>query len=134
MSDPFSGRLSKRERQIVEAPYLLRAGGVSDVRTSLADPPSYSAVRTTMNILVRKGFLNVRAEGRRYVYTPVVPHDKARQTAVRHLLKTYFDGSLREAVIGLIDAHDTRLSQKDYGELIAMIQRSRRREKRGGKK
>lgn len=130
MSDPFSGRVSKRERQIMEALYLLREGAVSDVRRSLADPPSYSAVRTTMNILVRKGFLSFRTEGRKYLYRPVVPHERARRTALRHLLKTYFDGSVREAVVGLIDADAARLEESDYRELIDVIQKARRKEKK----
>jgi len=134
MSDPFSGRLSKRERQIMEALVLLREGAVSDVRTALADAPSYSAVRTTMNILVRKGFLSFRTEGRRYLYRLVVTHEKARRTAVRHLLKTYFDGSVREAVMGLIDADAAGLAEADYRELISLIQRARRKEKKDRKK
>lgn len=134
MSGPFSGHLSKRERQIMEALFLLRRGAVSDVRSALPDPPSYSAIRTTMNILVRKGFLRIAADGRRYLYSPVVPHDKARSTAVRHLLKTYFDGSVREAVVGLIDAGGADLDAADYRELIAVIRKARRREKEGGRK
>ena len=132
MSDPFSGRLGKRERQIMELLYILREGAVSEVRRSLASPPSYSAVRTTMNILVRKGFLSFRTEGRKYLYRPVVPHERARQTAVRHLLKTYFDGSVREAVVGLIDADAAGLNEADYRELTALIHKARR--KKAGKK
>jgi len=130
LSDPFSGRLGKRERQIMESLYLLREGAVSEVRGSLADPPSYSAVRTTMNILVHKGFLSFRTEGRKYLYRPVVPHERARQTAMRHLLKTYFDGSVREAITGLIDADAAGLSEADYRELTALIQKARRRNAR----
>jgi BlaI family transcriptional regulator, penicillinase repressor len=132
MSDPFSGKLSKRERQIMEAVFRLRTAAVSDVRGSLADAPSYSAVRTTMNILVRKGFLETKEEGRRYLYSAVVRQELARRTAARHLLKTYFDGSIRDAVMGLIDA-DARLSPKDYRELIAMIRGAWRREGKGRK-
>jgi BlaI family penicillinase repressor len=118
----------------MEAVYLLREGTVSDVRRSIADPPSYSAVRTTMNILVRKGFLAFRAEARKYYYHPTIPHESARQTAVRHLLKTYFDGSLREAVMGLIDSDASALDEKDYRELLAQIRKVRRKEKRDRKK
>ncbi len=134
MSEPFSGRLSRRERQIMEVLYLRRSGAVSDVRGALPDPPSYSAVRTTMNILVRKGFLATKADGRRYLYSPILPHETARSTAVRHLLKTYFDGSVRDAVMGLIDEHGRGLGEKDYRELLAMIRKARGRKKPGGKR
>jgi predicted transcriptional regulator len=127
VSDPFSGRLGKRERQIMELLYILREGAVSEVRSSLASPPSYSAVRTTMNILVRKGFLSFRTEGRKYLYRPVVPQERARQTAIHHLLKTYFDGSVREAVVGLIGADAAGLSEADYRELTALIHKARRK-------
>ena len=133
MSDAFSGKVSKRERQIMEAVYRLRTAAVGDVRRSLADPPSYSAVRTTMNILVKKGFLGTRAEGRKYLYSAVVPRERARMTAARHLLHTYFDGSVQEAVMGLIRA-DTRLGDDDYRELISMIRKAARREEQGGRK
>lgn len=128
MSDPFSGRLSKRERQIMETLYLLRRGAVGDVRQALPDPPSYSAVRTTMNILVRKGFLETTTEGRRYLYAPVISHERARKTALRHLLKTYFDGSVREAILGLVDAGGDGLSEADYRALSARIRQVRRKE------
>ncbi len=134
MSDPFSGRLSKRERQIMEVLYVLRGGAVSDVRAALADPPSYSAVRTTMNILVRKGFLETAVQGRRYLYSPVVSPERARKNAVRHLLKTYFDGSVREAIMGLVDAGGDGLSEDDYRALSVMIRQVRRKESRARRK
>jgi predicted transcriptional regulator len=113
----------------VEALYVLREGGVGEVRGALSEPPSYSAVRTTMNILVRKGFLSYREEGRKYLYSPIIPHDKARQTAVRHLLKTYFDGSIRAAVTGLITADRNGLGEADYRELMELIRKARRKER-----
>jgi len=128
MSDPFPGRLSKRERQIMEALYQLRRGAVGDVLRALADPPSYSAVRTTMNILVRKGFLETSTEGRRYLYSPVVSPEKARRSAVRHLLRTYFDGSVREAILGLVDAGGDGMTEADFRALSARIREVRRKE------
>jgi predicted transcriptional regulator len=128
------GLLGKRERQIMEAIFLMRAASVRDVRNVLFEPPSYSAVRTTMNILVRKGFLNNRPQGRRYIYRPVVSPESARRNAARHLLKTYFEGSVREAVLGLIDADAQGLSEGDYQELIALIRKARSKTPRDGKK
>jgi len=128
------GRLSKRERQIMEAIFLMGAAAVRDVRNGLSEPPSYSAVRTTMNILVRKGFLTHRLQGRKYLYRPVVSPESARRSAARHLLKTYFEGSVREAVLGLIDADAQRLGEEDYRELIALMRRARSKTRRDGKK
>jgi predicted transcriptional regulator len=128
------GQLSKRERQIMEAILLMRTAAVRDVRNALSEPPSYSAVRTTMNILVRKGFLTSRPQGRKYLYRPVVSPESARRNAARHLLKTYFEGSVREAVLGLIDADAQKLGEEDYQELIALMRRARSRTRRDGKK
>ena len=131
---PEWGQLSKRERQIMEAIFRMRAAAVRDVRNTLSEPPSYSAVRTTMNILVRKGFLTNRPQGRKYLYRPVVSPQSTRRNAARHLLKTYFEGSVREAVLGLIDADAQGLGEQDYQELIALIRKARSKTRRNGKK
>jgi predicted transcriptional regulator len=123
-------QLSKRERQIVEALYLLREGSVEQILRAIPQPPSYSAVRTTMNILVRKGILAYRKQGRKYVYFPVVSPEKARQSAVRHLLRTYFDGSIQQAVSGLLAADRRQLTDSDYNELVELIRKAREREGR----
>jgi BlaI family transcriptional regulator, penicillinase repressor len=128
------GLLSKRERQIMEAIFLMRAATVRDVRNGLTKPPSYSAVRTTMNILVRKGFLISQPQGRKYLYRPVVSPESTRRNAARHLLKIYFEGSVREAVLGLIDADAQRLGEEDYRELIALLRRARSKTRGDGKK
>jgi BlaI family transcriptional regulator, penicillinase repressor len=128
------GLLSKRERQIMEAIFLMRAATVRDVRNGLTKPPSYSAVRTTMNILVRKGFLTSQPQGRKYLYRPVVSPESTRRNAARHLLRIYFEGSVREAVLGLIDADAQRLGEEDYRELIALLRRARSKTRGDGKK
>jgi len=123
-------QLSKRERQLAEAIYGMEKGSVGDVRRAIESPPSYSAVRTTLNILARKGFLERAREGRRFLYIPTVPQRKASRAAVRHLLSTYFNNSIEQAITGLIDAGDTRLTNDEYERLIALIGRVRKKEKR----
>jgi len=118
----------------MEAIFLMKSAAVGDVRNALSEPPSYSAVRTTMNILVHKGFLTNRPQGRKYFYRPVVSPERERRSAARHLLKTYFEGSVRKAVLGLIDADVQRLSEEDYLELIALIRKARSKTRRHAKK
>jgi BlaI family penicillinase repressor len=125
--------LSKRERQIMETIYRRRQATVAEVLSEIPDPPSYSAVRATLNILERKGLLTHRKNGLKYVYSPSIPHSKARQTVVRQLLQTYFNGSVEDAVAALIQSGRKRLSQEDFDKLIGMIEKTRREDqKRNG--
>jgi predicted transcriptional regulator len=118
----LSHGLSKRERQIMDTIYGRKGATAAEVRASLPDPPSYSAVRATLGILETKGFLNHRSQGRKYFYLPTIPHQRARQTAMRHLLVTYFDNSVEAVVAALIRMDGKKLSEKDYRRLIEMIQ------------
>jgi len=122
--------MSKRERQIVEAIYARKSATAAEVRASIPDPPGYSAVRATLSVLVRKGLLSHRREGRRYVYTPTISHGKARHSALRHLLETYFDGSVNAAMAALIRVDRKQLPDDDYRSLLEMI---RKMEKAGRK-
>ena len=118
--------LSKRERQIIEAIYVVNAASVAEVRAAIPDPPGYSAVRAMMNILVRKGILSYRIEGRKYLYFPLVRRQKARQFAMKRLLEIYFDNSVPQAVSGLIQADRRNLTDKDYADLIELITEARK--------
>ena len=78
-------------------------------------------MRATLQILVGKGLLTHRRIGRRYLYAPTIPHRQARQSAVQHLVSTYFDGSVAAAVAALLDTDRKRLSDEEYRQLIALI-------------
>ena len=124
MSGRLHNGMSKRERQIVEAIYARKSASATEVRAAIADPPSYSAVRATLRVLVAKGLLTHRREGRRYVYTPTIPPQKARQSALRHLLETYFGGSVNAAMAALIRVDRKQISDEDYRSLREMIRRT----------
>jgi predicted transcriptional regulator len=129
MSQRTLDQLSKRERQIVEVMYGMKKGSVTDVQKAIDKPPGYSAVRTTLNILVRKGFLEHKKSGRKYLYTPTMPQEKASKLAVRSLLQTYFNNSIQEAVTGLIHADGNKLTDQDYEHLINLIKRAKDEER-----
>jgi BlaI family penicillinase repressor len=113
--------LSKRERQIMDTIYGRKGATAAEVRASLPDPPSYSAVRATIRILEAKGFLTHRSQGRKYLYLPTIPHQRARQSAIRHLLETYFDDSIEAVVAALIRMDGKKLSETDYRRLMETI-------------
>jgi predicted transcriptional regulator len=93
--------LGRRERQILETVYRLGRATVSQVRTELPDPPSYSAVRGMLNLLEEKGHLRHEQDGLRYVYLPVVEATKASRSALAHVVRTFFGGSPAEAATAL---------------------------------
>ena len=118
--------LSRRERQIMEIVYSLGSATAADVLDSLPDPPSYSAVRAMLRILEDKGHLTHRLDGPRYVYSPVIPRATARQSALKQLVKTFFNGSSTQAVAALLDMSESRLSDDEASELATLIQKAKR--------
>ena len=120
-----AAKLTRRERQIMDVLYRDGEATVSDVVAKLPDPPSYSAVRATMNVLEEKGHLRHRQDGPRYVYLPAVPRDRARRAALNHLLQTFFDGSPESAVVALLEMSDTALSATDFERLAAEVRKAR---------
>jgi predicted transcriptional regulator len=118
---------SRRERQIMEIIYRLGTASAAEVRAALPDPPSYSAVRATLSLLVDKGHLRHRRDGRRYLYSPVVGPTRARQSALRSLLRTFFEDSVEQAVASLLDLESLRLDDEDFDRLEVLIEEARRK-------
>ena len=118
-------KLTRRERQIMDILYRDAEATVADVVAQLPDPPSYSAVRATMNVLEEKGHLRHKQDGPRYVYLPAIPRDRARRAALNHLLQTFFDGSTESAVVALLQMSDNSLSAADFERLAAEVSKAR---------
>jgi BlaI family transcriptional regulator, penicillinase repressor len=118
--------LGRRERQIMDAVYTIGEGSVAEVLSRLPDPPSYSAVRTMIRHLERKGYLRHRRSGTKYVYRPTQSHESASRTAIGHLLETFFGGSASDAVAALLDATADRLGDADYRRMQELIEQARR--------
>jgi predicted transcriptional regulator len=110
----------------MEIVYARGSATAAEVLESLPDPPSYSAVRAMMRILEEKGHLTHRHDGPRYVYSPVVPRTAARRSALKQLVKTFFDGSATQAVAALLDMSESQLSADEADELAALIDKAKR--------
>jgi len=119
-------QLSRRERQIMDAVYRRGQASAAEVLKDLPDPPSYSAVRALLRILEEKGHLRHTKDGPRYVYLPIRPRDDAARTALRGVLKTFFDGSPEKAVAALLDAADADLSPETLKNLTRLIEQARK--------
>jgi len=118
--------LTRRERQIMDVVYARGRVTVAEVLEGMADAPSYSTVRTLLGLLEEKGQLRHEQDGPRYVYMPVVAREKARRSALRNMLHTFFDGSTEEAVAALLDLHDERKGPVDMARIRAMIEKAQR--------
>jgi predicted transcriptional regulator len=118
--------VSRRERQCLDVLFARGQATVSEVRQRLDDPPSYSAVRATLNTLVEKGLAHTTQDGPRYVYMPTMPADTARNAAVRHLVSTFFGGSAEEAVVALLQMSDTKVSRDAIEKLNRKVQAARK--------
>jgi len=126
MPKPTADALSRRERQIMDVLHRLRRATVGTVRDELPSPPSYSAVRALLRILEEKGHVRHAADGARYVYEPVAARETERRSALRHLVRTFFDGSTGDAVLALLDAPDGTLDKQQLDEIARRIATARR--------
>jgi len=124
-ADTMLTGLSRRERQIMDYLYQSEKATVAEVLAHLPSPPSYSAVRAMLRVLEEKGHIRHAQEGQRYVYLPRVARDQAKRSALRHLVRTFFDGSAEEVVAALLDDRGRDLSDEDLGRLAQMIEKAR---------
>jgi len=119
--------LGRRERQIMEVVYRLGRATAAEVRTHLPDPPSYSAVRGMLRLLEEKGHLRHEQDGIRHVYFPTVPRDDIRDSTMRHVLRTFFAGSMSAAMAALLDAEEEPPSDRELDALAELIEQARER-------
>lgn len=116
--------LSRRERQIMDIVYAQGEASAAEVRDALPDPPSYSAVRALLAILVDKGRLKHRSQQGRYIYAPTRRRTLAGRSALRRVLDTFFEGSLEKAVAALLQGAEAGLTQEDLKRLGRLIQQA----------
>ena len=117
--------LSRRERQIMDVVYRLGRASVAAVREELPDPPSYSSVRALLRILEEKGHLRHAKVGLKYVYAPRRPRPRAARTALRQVVRTFFEDSTGKAVAALLDMADRDLTEDEVSRLEALVARAK---------
>lgn len=116
--------LSKRERQIMEILYQRGRASAADVRAAMKDAPSYSAVRAMLRVLEEKGHVKHEAEGLKYVFVPIVTRERAKRSAMKHLVDTFFSESPEQVVAALLDTK--RLTREELDRMAEMIERAKR--------
>lgn len=118
---PASPQLGPRERQIMDAVFKLGKASVADVRRELPNPPSYSSVRAILGILEAKGLLRHDQAGLRYIYRPTIGRGAAQQSALKHVVRTFFDGSPERAAAALLAMSDS-MTPGDIKRLTLLIE------------
>ena len=126
MADDFPLAMSRRERQILEIVYARGEATPAEVVKDLPDPPSKTAVRTLMRILEEKGHLTHRQEGQSYVYRPSRPRKPAGQSALRQVLRTFFGGSIQEALAAHLADKAVELTPDELEKMASLIRKARK--------
>jgi len=121
--------LSRRERQIMDVLYRRGQATATEIHGAIPGAPSYSAVRATLRILEEKGHARHKEDGPRYIYLPAVAPEKAKRSALKHLLDTFFGGSPEKAVATLLDSSASELSEQELDRIAELIEKARK----GGK-
>lgn len=121
MAQPPSAHLSRRERQILDLLYRAGRATAADVQAGLPDPPSYSAVRAMLRILEEKGHVRHDLDGLKYVYMPTVARDRAKRSALKHVVNTFFDGSAAQVMAALFEMSPKELGDEELTRLRHLI-------------
>jgi predicted transcriptional regulator len=119
-------KLGRRERQILDIIYRLDEASVGEVLAEMSDPPAYDSVRTIIRVLERKGFLQHRKEGTKYVYRPTQSRERASRSALSHLMSTFFEGSVADTMAAAFDLKSDDLTDEDLARLEALIKKARK--------
>ena len=117
--------LSRRERQILDILYRLGRATGADVMSALPGEPSYSTVRTQLRVLEKKGHVRHEEQGARFIYLPAVPRRAARKSALRHLVDTFFGGSVEQVVGALLGGEGARVTEDELERIAEQVARAR---------
>ena len=128
MNPRTHSELSRREREIMDVVYRLGSVTAQQVLDELADPPSYSSVRAHLRILEEKGHLTHAQDGPRYVFSPTVPREEARLSALRNTLRTFFGDSREKMMAALLDSRSSEISPEELDAMSDLIERMRKEE------
>lgn len=113
-------------RQIMDILYRLGRATANEVMAELPGEPNYSTVRTQLRVLENKGHIRHEEQGLRFVYMPTVPRHAVRQSALRHLLETFFEGSAEKMLSTLLGSEGGKLSEEELERLAQLIEKARR--------
>ena len=119
--------LPRRERELFEILCSMGEATAAEIRSAMSDPPSYSAVRTLLARLEQRGLVKHRSVDQAYVYKSVPQASKVRESALKQMVRTFFDGSAANAATALLGLTKT-LSPDEAAALQKAIEQAKERE------
>jgi len=119
-------KLTRREREIMDIIYKLGRATAGEVMERLSGEPTYSTVRAQLRVLEDKGYVLHEEEGLRYVYTPKVPRHEVRQSALRHVVDTFFEGSTQKVVAALLGTDGSKVSPEELERIAELVDKARK--------
>lgn len=122
---PNKDGFSRREREIMEVLYRLGKASAAQIEGEMADPPTYTAIRTHLTILEKKGHVRHSKDGARFVYEPRVAREQMARRAIRSVMRNFFDNSVEGVVTALINQADTKLSRAELERLAKLIDKAK---------
>jgi BlaI family penicillinase repressor len=128
MAKNREAELSRRERQIMDIVHRQGRVTAAEVMDALADPPSYSAVRAALRLLEERGHVKHETDRNRYVYSSTISREKARDSALKHVIRTFFEGSTEQVANALFANPAARLSKEELDRIARIIERARKKE------
>lgn len=131
MTTPLLTALTRRERHIMDVLFRLGRATAEEVMHGLSGKRSYSTVRTQLRVLEQKGYARHEEQGRRFVYMPAVPRRTARKSALRHVVDTFFDGSVEKVVAALLGGEGARVSGQELDRIVELVAKARSTTKGG---
>ncbi|MBX2821271.1 MAG: BlaI/MecI/CopY family transcriptional regulator [Rhodothermaceae bacterium] len=118
--------LTRREREVMDIVYELGSATANQIHDRMEKPPTNAAVRSILRILVERNHLKYEQDGPRYLYSPTVPVQKSRHSALRYVLRTFFGGSVEGAMAALLDMEESNLSEEERERVKRLIDRAQK--------
>jgi predicted transcriptional regulator len=119
-------KLTRREREIMDILYRRGRATAGEVMQDLTGEPSYSTVRAQLRVLKEKGHVRYEEQGLRYLYLPIVPRHEVRQSALRHMVETFFEGSTQKVVAALLGSEGSRISREELDRIAELVEKARK--------
>jgi predicted transcriptional regulator len=119
--------LSRRERQIMDVLFARGRATATEIGAAIPDAPSNSALRALLRVLEDKGHVQHQEVGRVYFYSPTVRIETARRSALRHLVDTFFEGSVENVVSTMLKLRGNRLQPGEAERIARMIEDATRK-------
>jgi predicted transcriptional regulator len=117
-------KLPPRERQLFDTLYAHGEATAAELESLIDDPPSNSAIRAMLARMEKKGVITRRLTDQKYVYSTALPERRVKQSALSHLIRTFFNGSPAGAATALLGMAD-KIEAKELDELERMIAKVR---------